>query len=183
MVGSRDTNPVAAVYRGRTPGDVPDLDLYGVPRTAEAVSGPTRRTGCPATLYRMTASLPDTSIQVRPGALTRTLRVVVVIGTLAVLTQSVLAGQILSHTAGARNVHGLVALVVALISIVQLVLALIAWRRRSASGLVALLCAVVLVAVVGEIFAGATETLAVHVPLGVALFGGSVWLLREVWRA
>lgn len=155
--------------------------MSGVPQRPSR--GRRGETGCSVTLFGMTASLSSSSPRVRPGAVTRTLRVVVVLGALAVLIQSVLAGQILSHTAGARNVHGLVALVVAVISIVQLVLALIAWRRGSASGLAALLCGVVFVAVVGQIFAGVTEMLVVHVPLGVALFGGYVWLLREVWRA
>lgn len=115
--------------------------------------------------------------------MTRTLRVVIAIGALVVLTQSVLAGQILSHASGAKEIHGTVALVVGLISIIQLVLALIAWRRESASGLLALICGVVVVAIAGEIAAGGSGVLAVHVPLGVALFGAYIWLLQWVWRA
>lgn len=134
-------------------------------------------------LSGMSASLSDTSRQVRPSAVTRTLRVVISLGALAVLTQSVLAGQILSGGSGARVVHGMVGLVVALISIVQFVLALIAWRRESVSGPMAVVCALVLIAVVGELAAGVTATLAVHVPLGVALFGGYVALLRGVWQS
>jgi hypothetical protein len=136
-----------------------------------------------ATLDGMTASLSGTSTQARPGAVTRTLRVVIALGALAVLTQSVLAGQILSGSSGARAVHGVVALLVFVISLVQLVLGLIAWRRESVSGRLAVVCAVVLVAVAGELVAGASAMLAVHVPLGVALFGGYVSLLRGVWRA
>jgi hypothetical protein len=140
-------------------------------------------TRLPHHALRMTLSSSDTSTRVQAGVVTRMLRVVIVLGVLAVLIQAVLAGQILSGDSGALLVHGIVAQVVVVLSLVQVVLALIAWRRKSASGRLAVVCAVVLVAVVAQLVAGASATLTVHIPLGVALFGGYVWLLREVGRA
>lgn len=131
----------------------------------------------------MTTSLSDTSRPLRPGALALALRVVIALGAVAVLTQAVLAGEIVSGTSGAEMVHGVVAQVVAVLSLIQVVLAVIAWRRGSASGRVAVLSSVVLVAVAGQMVAGGMAALAVHVPLGVALFGGYVWLLFAGRRA
>jgi hypothetical protein len=133
-------------------------------------------------LYGMITSSSGTSTRVRTGVVTRVLRIVIAIDLLAVLIQAVLAGQILSHVSGARAMHGIVALVVTILSLVQLVLALIAWRRESVPGRLAVFCGVVLVAVVAQLIAGSTAVMAVHVPLGAVLLGGFMILLREVWR-
>ncbi|MEJ3655202.1 hypothetical protein WEH80_19735 [Actinomycetes bacterium KLBMP 9759] len=126
-----------------------------------------------------TPSVPTT----RPtGALSTTLRIVVTIGALGVLAQALLAGQILAGTAGADAAHGLGGLVVVLISLAQLVIAVIAWRRGSVPARAAAISTGLFVAIVVQLFVGGSGLLAVHIPLGVLLFGGYASMLASVWQ-
>jgi hypothetical protein len=129
----------------------------------------------------MTTSIP-TPVPTAAGALGTALRLVVTLGAIAVLGQAVLAGQILGGDSGALLAHGTGAMVLVVIGLVQLVVAVVAWRRRRAPGSVALVSGLVLLALVGQTLAGAMSLLAVHIPLGVAIFGGYAGLLNTVWR-
>jgi hypothetical protein len=133
------------------------------------------------TIAVMTASIP-TPVRSATGGLGTALRLVVTLGAIAVLGQGLLAGQILVGDSGALLAHGDGALIVVAIGLVQLIVAVVAWRRRRAPGSVALVSGLVLLAVVGQTVAGAMSLLAVHVPLAVAIFGGYAALSSTVWR-
>ncbi|MFD1523062.1 hypothetical protein [Pseudonocardia yunnanensis] len=116
------------------------------------------------------------------SALGNVLRLVVTLGAIAVFGQAVLAGDILVGDSGALLAHGTGSLVVVGIGLAQLVVSVVAWRRRRAPGSVALVSTLVLLADVGQLVAGAMSLLVVHIPLGVAIFGGYVVLVSMVWR-
>ena len=100
-----------------------------------------------------------------------------------VLTQAALAGQFLNGNQGALNLHAANAEVIPLVTIAQLVVAIRVWRRRKVAWPTAA-AAVLLVAIVFQVAFGYGRQLAVHVPLGVAIFGTTLWLLigtRRLW--
>jgi hypothetical protein len=58
----------------------------------------------------------------------------------------------------------------------------LAWRRGLCTGRTAAISAALLVAVVAQAIAGGSGLLALHIPLGVAVFGGYAALLAALWR-
>lgn len=99
----------------------------------------------------------------------------------AVLVQAVSAGQLISggssgmHAAGAGAVH--------LLQLLTFVAAVLVWRpgRGPAWPAVASLVAMLLGFVQSAL--GGSGATAVHVPLGMALFGITVWLVTWAWRS
>lgn len=116
------------------------------------------------------------------GGLGAAVRVIVTLGALSVLAQAVFAGLLLTGDLSGRMAHGIGSMVVVLLGLVQLVVAAVAWRKRSTPGWVAGVSAVLLVAEVLQMIVGASSMTAVHVPLGVTIFGGYAMLLAAVWR-
>lgn len=98
---------------------------------------------------------------------------------LAILAQAVFAGMFLGGAAGMRDVHGAGSLVVLVLSVIQLVVAVLYWRPWRGSGFPALASVVLVVAVVVQSITGDSGVTAVHVPLGMLMFGLAVWL--AVW--
>jgi hypothetical protein len=78
--------------------------------------------------------------------------------------------------------HKINGILVGVISVVQIVAAVLAWRVGLAPGRVATAVVLLALAVVAEIIGGFSRTLALHVPLGVAIVGLTGWLLVWVWR-
>lgn len=107
-------------------------------------------------------------------------KVVTVLNTLAVLAQAVTAGQLMSG--GAASLHGTGAGVVHALGLVQLIAAVLLWRPGRGAGWPALAGLAVLLLGFVQSAMGGSGILAVHVPLGMALFGLSVWLLVWSWR-
>ena len=105
-----------------------------------------------------------------PGPVAISLRVVVGLEFLAVFVQSALAGQFLSGDAPLLSWHETNAYIVFLLALAQLVLAIVAWRQ-GIPGWIAAASGGLLVAVVAQIFLGYASDTALHVPLGVAIFG------------
>jgi hypothetical protein len=100
-----------------------------------------------------------------------------------VFAQAALAGQFLNGNQGALNLHEVNAEVIPLVTIAQLVMAIRVWRRRKVAWPTAA-AALLLVAIVLQVGFGYSRQLAVHVPLGVAIFGTTLWLLigtRRLW--
>jgi hypothetical protein len=98
-----------------------------------------------------------------------------------VFLQAALAGQFLNGNQAALSLHQANGEVIPLLTILQLVVAARVWRRRRVAwpaGASALL----LVAVVLQAVFGYSRQLAVHVPLGVAIFGTTLWLLLGTRR-
>ena len=108
-----------------------------------------------------------------------TLRVLIAINALAVLTQAVSAGMFLGGDAALKNVHGIGAFVVHAAGLLLLIVAVPYWRPWRGSGFPALAGLVLLLAGLVQSMTGGSGTTSVHVPLGVAMFGLTVWL--GVW--
>ncbi|WP_214324576.1 hypothetical protein [Nonomuraea sediminis] len=104
-------------------------------------------------------------------------KAVTVLNTLAVLVQAVSAGMLLSG--GGSGLHGTGALAVHVLGLIQLVTAVLLWRPGRGPGWPALAALVVLLAGFVQSALGGSGVVLVHVPLGMAIFGLSVWLL--VW--
>lgn len=107
------------------------------------------------------------------------LRVLIVLTGLAILAQALFAGMFLGGDAGMREVHGAGAPVVLGLSVIQLVVAVLYWRPWRGSGFPALASLVLVIATVGQAMTGGSGATAVHVPLGMLMFGLVVWL--AVW--
>ncbi|MFI6495790.1 hypothetical protein [Nonomuraea typhae] len=111
------------------------------------------------------------------GGLSTAFRVAIVVNALAVLAQAVTAGQLLSGAAPAA--HGMGAGAVHVAGLLLAVTGVLAWRPGGGAGWPALAGLAVLLLGFGQSMTGGSGATAVHVPLGVSIFGLSVWLL--VW--
>ncbi|MFI7447350.1 hypothetical protein ACIBQX_07605 [Nonomuraea sp. NPDC049714] len=98
----------------------------------------------------------------------------------AVLVQAVTAGQLLSGATG--GLHGVGAGAVLLLGLAQLVVAVLLWRPGRGAGWPALVSLAVLLLGLVQSMLGGSGAVAAHVPLGMALFGLSVWLVVWSWR-
>ncbi|MEU6781613.1 hypothetical protein ABZ912_20610 [Nonomuraea angiospora] len=107
-------------------------------------------------------------------------KAVVVLNTLSVLAQAVTAGQLMSG--GGAGAHGMGAFAVHVLGLLQLVAAVLLWRPGRGPGWPALVGLAVLLLGFAQSALGGSGVLAVHVPLGMTLFGLSVWLLVWAWR-
>jgi len=120
-----------------------------------------------------------------PGALVA-YRVLVNIFGVLVLVQAALAGQFLNGQGGLRQTHQLLAVAVfPVLSVLLVVLAALSLRRAGSGPLV--LSAVLLVLAVAQTglgFVGRSSlgAASIHIPLGVALFGLSIYALGYVKR-
>ncbi|MBF8193738.1 hypothetical protein ITP53_50290 [Nonomuraea sp. K274] len=107
-------------------------------------------------------------------------KAVTVLNTLSVLAQAVTAGQLMSG--GDASLHGLGAGAVHGLGLVQLIAAVLLWRPgRGAGWPVPVSLAVLLLGFVQSMLGG-SGAMAAHVPVGMTLFGLSVWLLAWSWR-
>ncbi|HUR07623.1 MAG TPA: hypothetical protein VM347_34130 [Nonomuraea sp.] len=107
-------------------------------------------------------------------------KILTVLNTLSVLFQAVTAGQLLSGAAAGP--HGLGAGAVHVLGLAQLVAAVLVWRPGRGTGWPALVGLAILLLGVVQSAVGGSGLLTVHVPLGMAVFGLSVWLLVWAWR-
>ncbi|WP_242910620.1 hypothetical protein [Actinomadura terrae] len=98
----------------------------------------------------------------------------------ALLTQGITAGQLLSNE-GPHQLHHTTAAVVSFAVAVRFIAALLVWRvgHGSARHLVVTVSMALLVSV--QFLVGASGDVAVHVPLGVALFGAGAVMVARVW--
>jgi hypothetical protein len=107
------------------------------------------------------------------------LRVLIAINALAILAQALLAGMFLGGDEAMRNVHGIGAFVVHGAGLLLLIVAVLYWRPGRGSGFPALASLVLLLAGLVQSMTGGSGATSVHVPLGMAMFGLTVWL--GVW--
>ena len=114
---------------------------------------------------------PATAGAARP-ALTQMLRLVLWLLAVSVLAQAVLAGLFLDGNDAWRDWHAANGMVLLpLLALVQVVLAILVWRPTRGPGWPAIASVGLLVAILLQITMGQAGQLAVHVPLGVAIFG------------
>jgi hypothetical protein len=120
-----------------------------------------------------------TQVVQRSGYLTA-FRAAALLNAAAVLFQAVTAGQMLGgagpgmHGAGSGAVH--------VLGLVLLVTAVLLWRPGRGAGWPALVSLVALLLGFVQTMLGGSGQVLVHVPLGAALFGVSVWLVTWSWR-
>jgi heme A synthase len=107
-----------------------------------------------------------------PPRMVRAMRLVLRLLVAAVFAQAVLAGLFLDGGDAWRGWHALNGmLVLPLLALVQMVLAVLVWRRGRGPGWLALASVALLAALLVQSVLGMTSQIAVHVPLGVAIFG------------
>ena len=112
----------------------------------------------------------------------RPLRAIVLLHAVLVLTQAALAGQFLAGHGAWLRVHETNAGIIQLVGLVQLVVAVLLWRPGRGPGWPALASLALLVAEELQIGFGYARVLALHVPLGVAIFGLTVAMLVGTGR-
>ena len=107
-----------------------------------------------------------------PPRSVRAMRVVLGLLAVAVFAQAVLAGLFLDGGDSWRDWHAINGmLVLPLLALLQVVLAVLVWRRRRGPGWLTAASVGLLVALLVQNVMGMTSQVAVHVPLGVAIFG------------
>lgn len=105
-------------------------------------------------------------------------RVVVAVHALLVFAQAALAGNFLVGNAEALRLHEVNGTEILMpVTLVQLVLAILVWRPGRGPAWPALATLLLFVAQILQISYGFGNRLALHVPLGVAIFGLSLTLL------
>jgi hypothetical protein len=107
----------------------------------------------------------------------RTLRAIVLLHATLILAQAAFAGQFLAGHAAWVRVHEANAGIIHLVGFVQLVVAILVWRPGRGPGWPALASLALLLAEELQLGFGYARILALHVPLGVAIFGSTVALL------
>jgi cytochrome bd-type quinol oxidase subunit 2 len=113
---------------------------------------------------------PATGVR-RPG-IVRAMQMVLWLLAVAVFAQAVFAGLFLDGGDAWRGWHvtnGM--LVLPLLALIQVVLAVLVWRRGRGPGWLTVASVGLLVALLVQNVMGMTSQVAVHVPLGVAIFG------------
>jgi hypothetical protein len=107
----------------------------------------------------------------------RPLRVVVLLHTALILAQAAFAGQFLAGDGAWVRVHEANAGIIHMVGFFQLVLAVLVWRPGRGPGWPALASLALLLAEELQLGFGYARILALHVPLGVAIFGLAVAIL------
>jgi hypothetical protein len=118
----------------------------------------------------------------RRGQAARALRAVALAHAALVLAQAAFAGRYLGGDAASLRLHERNAELIVTLALVQLVLAVLVWRPGRGPGWPALASLVLWLAEVAQMAFGYGRALAVHVPLGVAIFGLTVALTLATWR-
>ena len=112
------------------------------------------------------------AVGVHRRALVRAMRLVLRLLAVSVLAQAIFAGLFLDGNDAWRDWHATNGMVlVPLLALVQAVLAVLVWRPGRGPGWPAIASVGLLVAILLQIAMGQASQLAVHVPLGVAIFG------------
>ena len=112
----------------------------------------------------------------------RPLRVIVLLHAALVFAQAAFAGQVLAGHAAWLRAHEANGGILHLVALVQLVVAVLLWRPGRGPGWPALASLALLVAEELQIGFGYARVLALHVPLGVAIFGLTVAMLVGTGR-
>jgi cytochrome bd-type quinol oxidase subunit 2 len=111
-------------------------------------------------------------VGVRRPALARAMRLVLWLLAVSVLAQAILAGLFLDGHDAWRDWHATSGMVLLpILALVQVVLAVLVWRSGRGPSWPAIASVGLLVAILLQIAMGQASQLAVHVPLGVAIFG------------
>jgi hypothetical protein len=110
------------------------------------------------------------------------LRVTIALQTAALLIQAITAGLLLSTPDG-RMLHGVSALAVAVTSLLHLGAAILVWRPGGGSARAIPPAVMLLVFTLVQMVLGMAHMKALHVPIGVLMFGASVMQLGQIWSS
>jgi hypothetical protein len=100
------------------------------------------------------------------------MRIMLWLLTLAAFAQAVFAGLFLDGEAAWRDWHAINGmLVLPLLALLQVILAVLVWRRDGGPGWLPIASGGLLLALLIQSMLGMTSQVAVHVPLGLAIFG------------
>jgi hypothetical protein len=115
------------------------------------------------------------------------LRIVLILNVLTMLLQALFAGRMLGGDDQSTNLHEFTAKALVLLTASQIVLAILLRLRRGCPTWVPAAGGVLLAAEVLEFALGHFHSVALHVPLGLAIFGGAIrqllWSLQEARQA
>jgi hypothetical protein len=129
----------------------------------------------------------DTRSAPRPGSAAwraaglRAVTILVSLQAFAILLQAITAGQLLAGTPGTRQIHSAGAVLILLLSILQVVAATLVWRPGRGPARLLIPSVGILVVVLVQATLGETHNRALHVPLGVLMFAGMASLARQLW--
>jgi hypothetical protein len=131
-----------------------------------------------------TAAAPPVATGRRPRVTRALLIAVLGVHAAAAAAQPFLAGAYLSGQFDAIEIHGINGSLLAGWSILQIVVAVLFWRPGHGPGWPALATLVLFLAEGAQTGTGYTGQLGIHVPVGVAIVGGTVamFIWSLVWR-
>jgi hypothetical protein len=113
-----------------------------------------------------------------PANLLWALRLLLLIHTLIVLAQATSAGTFLDGEPSALRLHQLTGTsVITVVAVLQLIVAVLCWRRHQRAAWFALAAFGLFAADMAQIGLGFTDNLVLHIPVGVAIFGVSLTML------
>jgi len=108
------------------------------------------------------------------------LRTVITVQTAVTFAAAVAAGLLLS-VPGGKALHSATSYTLFVVAVVHVVIAVLAWRPGGGSGLPAVSALVFFLGVSVQVALGLAHLKALHVPLGVLLFGFTVLQCAWVW--
>lgn len=129
----------------------------------------------------MTTPEPPETTRPVPGWAVWTLRCLVLLVTVLVLAQPVLAGLFVTGDVGMLELHGITASFLVALVAFQTIAAILVWRPGRGPAWPILASGAAFVVVELQAGLGYARVVAAHIPLGVLLFGLSVALLIAVW--
>jgi hypothetical protein len=121
--------------------------------------------------------MPVTTINKVVPATVWLLRVAGVLFALAVLGQAVLAGMFVTGDVGMLTIHGFNAIVVAIAALLYAIAGIALRRKNRAARRLITLGAVAFVLAFVQISLGGARMLALHIPLGVAMFAAAAQMV------
>jgi hypothetical protein len=117
------------------------------------------------------------------GHLLLGLRALVLLHVVVALAQAVFAGSFLEGEGSALNLHQVTGTsIITTVSLLQVIVAGLAWRRRLLPAWFALMSLLLFLAEMAQIGLGFTDQLALHVPLGSVIFGTALVLAFAALR-
>ena len=116
-------------------------------------------------------------------AMGRLLRLILVVSVITMVVQATFAGRMLGGDGRSLSLHELTAKVLVLLGVAQVLVALAMFFKKQCPPWVPIASFGLLAAEVTEFAAGHLHHVAIHVPLGLAIFGGAVrqliWAVGE----
>ncbi|WP_283135099.1 hypothetical protein [Rhizohabitans arisaemae] len=121
----------------------------------------------------------------RPPGMARwakwSLRVLAMAVTLLALVQPVLAGLFVTGDVGMLDLHGMIASFLVVLAFLQIIASILAWRPGRGPAWPVSVSIGIFVVIELQAALGYARAIALHIPVGVLLFGLLVALLIAVW--